>query len=432
MTRMLIISILFLIELSVIIPINTFCNINTVLAQQLSHVDNSLAHSSTSANLSTSTNSLTSITTNVQNLSNVVIKVAPPEHGVYQGAITDFGGTEDNVTTQKILSFENLIGKKIVWSYFSNNWGSGIKFPEKSVKIIHSLGIVPFIRMMPRTTFTEETIDPNFTLQRIIDGKFDNNLTQWARDAKRVGIPIMVEFGTEVNGHWFPWSGILNGGGNTSTYGDPKYPDGPERFKDAYIHIINLFRKEGVNNITWCFHIYPPNEVGGDINLHQYWNDIKNYYPGDDYIDWIGTSIYGADDRRSGWESFTNIMDDVYPSLTTLSHNKPLAVFEFGVLDNPLKGNKTKWILNALSSIQSEKYPRIKAISYWNEKWNDCIIVCVPGLNGDIDLMLNSSSQVANAYKKVISSSYFLTDAQYHYTKEIYRNQSDTNNKKIS
>jgi hypothetical protein len=56
----------------------------------------------------------------------------------------------------------------------------------------------------------------------------------WAQDAKRVGIPIMVKFGTEVNGNWFPWSSILNGGGKTNGYGDPNYPNGPERFRDAY------------------------------------------------------------------------------------------------------------------------------------------------------------------------------------------------------
>ena len=42
----------------------------------------------------------------------------------------------------------------------------------------------------------------------------------------------------------------------------PNFPDGPERFRDAYRHIIDLFRKEGVKNITWCFHVYPPQGTG--------------------------------------------------------------------------------------------------------------------------------------------------------------------------
>src|SRR5918912_1260683 len=124
-----------------------------------------------------------------QNISSLPVKVGPPPKGVYLSALTDFGGAEDEVTSQKII-----------WAYFSNNWGSGIKFPEAAVRAIHSVGVIPFIRMMPRTVFTDGVAYPVYTLQGFIDGKFDNDLKEWAIDAKRVGIPIMVEFGTEVNG----------------------------------------------------------------------------------------------------------------------------------------------------------------------------------------------------------------------------------------
>ena len=204
-------------------------------------------------------------------------------------------------------AYEQLIGKKIVWAYFSNNWGNGIKFPEDAVKAIHSLGVVPFIRMMPCTTFTDGLVDPVYTLERFIDGDFDNDLRKWAQDAKRVGIPLMVEFGTEVNGDWFPWSGALNGESETEGYGDPTLPDGPERFRDAYRHIIDLFREEGVNNITWAFHIFADEDSGPDSisnpNNNQSWNDIANYYPGNDYIDWIGASVYGSFERGTEWRS---------------------------------------------------------------------------------------------------------------------------------
>ena len=104
------------------------------------------------------------------------VKLIPPSRGIYHGAFTDFGGEENEVTAQKIIDFENIAGKKIVWAYFSNNWGSEVlNFQRQSVKIIHSLGIIPFIRMMPRTTFDEGRIDPIFTLQSIINGNFDRD-----------------------------------------------------------------------------------------------------------------------------------------------------------------------------------------------------------------------------------------------------------------
>jgi hypothetical protein len=358
-------------------------------------------------------------TNNYKNISESSIKLGPPSKGVYQSALTDFGGAEDEVTPQKIIDYEKMVGKKIVWAYFSNNWISGIKFPETAVRAIHSVGVIPFVRMMPRTTFTDGVQDPTYTLQGIIDGKFDTDLKNWAQDEKRVGIPIMVEFGTEVNGGWFPWSGILNGAGKTNGYGDPKYPDGPERFRDAYRHIIDLFKKEGVGNITWCFHVYPPQETGDIKELHQPWNNLINYYPGDDYIDWIGISDYGAFDRATTWSSFIDILDHVYPELSAISLKKPLAIFEFGVLEDPPQGNKTAWIQDALQSIQSGRYPRVKAISYWNEKWNDCTIVCLPGLNGVINLKLNSSPKTVEVYRKMISSPFFVAEPNY-----IYENMS--------
>ena len=52
-------------------------------------------------------------------------------------------------------------------------------------------------------------------------------------------------------------------------------------------HIIDLFRALDVDNITWVFHI----DAYNDPNTP--WNQMAGYYPGDDYIDWIGVSAYG-------------------------------------------------------------------------------------------------------------------------------------------
>ena len=360
--------------------------------------------------LSINSQAVSSYATSNSSSSVTDVKLIPPSRGIYHGAFTDFGGEENEVTAQKIIDFENIAGKKIVWAYFSNNWGSeGIVFPEAKVKTIHSLGIIPFIRMMPRTTFDEGRIDPIFTLQGIINGNFDRELRRWADDAKRVGIPIMVEFGTEVNGDWFPWSGVLNGEGKTRGYGDPTYPDGPERFRDAYRHIIELFRKEGAGNVTWCFHIAPSQETGSTATFES-WNNMKNYYPGDQYIDWIGASVYGADTPNAKWKSFTNMVDKVYPELTAVSAKKPIAIFEFGVIEDPQQGNKAEWIKNALQSVESgNRYPRIKAISYWDEKWTDN--------NGKtIDLRLNSSAMNVDVYRRIINSSLFLSQPQFSNT----------------
>jgi hypothetical protein len=250
----------------------------------------------------------------------------PPHRSIYHAANPDFGETEDNVTSERIKSFEALAQKKIIWAYFSNNWYNDIRFPLSQVRTIHENGKIPFIRLMTRSDFKEGVPDPLYTMQNIIDGKFDKALSQWAMDAKKTEMPLLVEFGTEVNGDWFPWNGSYNGGGTTELYGDKNKPDGPERFRDAYRHIIDLFRSHGVDNITWFFHVDAFDQPKNS------WNSIDQYYPGDTYIDWIGISVYGPQTKDETYCSFVEIMDQVYPELTKIS-NKPIAILEWGITE---------------------------------------------------------------------------------------------------
>ncbi len=253
-------------------------------------------------------------------------KLIEPTSGIYHSAYPDFGGTEDIVTTERINDFETLVNKEIVWAYFSNNWYESIQFPVTAVNTINSAGKIPFIRIMPRTYFDEGGPDPNYTMQKIIDGNFDTELIQWAIDASNTNIPLLIEFGTEVNGNWFPWNGQYNGAGETSGYGDPNLFDGAERFRDAYRHIIDICNTNGANNITWFFHVDAYSEPNTD------WNKIENYYPGDSYIDWLGVSIYGPQKNNQDYQEFSEIMNGFYPSLSNLS-DKPIAILEFAITE---------------------------------------------------------------------------------------------------
>ena len=334
-------------------------------------------------------------------------RVIAPSKGIYHSAYPDFTDEEDVVTKEAIQDFIQLAGKGIVWAYFSNNWINGISFPRKELETIKDMGIVPFVRLMARSTF-DEGPDPVYTLQKIIDGVFDRDIINWAKNAREYNSPIMIEFGTEVNGDWFGWCGANNGGGETSWYGDPDKPDGPERFVDAYKHIINIFRVNGVRNVTWAFHVDShPEPDPYDPEQNAEWNKMANYYPGDDYIDWIGISVYGAIDFSDDWESFTEVLDRVWDEFSSISTSKPLAILEWGVMDNYPGKSKAKWISDALEAIKSGRYPGIKAISYWNEEWE---IEPTNGYN-TINLRIDSSPEVLEAYRNGISSDIFISTA---------------------
>lgn len=305
-------------------------------------------------------------------------KLAPPENGIYVGAFPNMGGTEDSVTFERLKAFENLTGQKPVWVYFSNNWFGKIKFPLNEVKTIRDFGSIPFIRIMPRSDFTDDKPDPVYSLQKIIDGKFDKELKAWALDAKTHGDPLMVEFGTEMNGNWFPWSGFHNG-------------KNPKKFKAAYKHIINIFRNVGADNVSFAFH------VNYDSYPVEKWNTMSAYYPGDDYIDWIGMSIYGAQRTNDEWIDISETFDKAYKEMSELSKNKPLAVFEFGVVENE---KKAEWLKSFFNLVKLNKYNRIKGLSYWHSSWE----------NEDksvSNMKIDSSPESLKAYRDAISDKFF-------------------------
>jgi len=323
-------------------------------------------------------------------------KLLPPARGIYHSAFPAFGPAEDLVTTRHIDRFtSDISGKDLTWAYFSDNWFKGIRFPRSAVKTIRSRGVIPFIRIMPRSTW-KACSDTKYSLSKIIAGKFDKKLRRYAQAASQVPGPLIMEFGTEVNGDWFPWSGACNGGATRTGYGSPSMADGPERFRDAYRHLIDIFREEGAHNVTWVLHLNGGGSPGAS------WNSHSAYYPGDNYIDWLGVSVYGAQTPttlRTWNPRFRDVMDTAYRRVAAVSRSKPIALLEFGVVEN---AGKPQWIRSALRDLGSGRYPRVKAVSWWHSNWrND---------DGSMSLMkIDSSNASLAAYRESVADPAFVT-----------------------
>lgn len=293
---------------------------------------------------------------------------------------------------RRIRRFERAAGKRLAWVYFSNNWWDGrIAFPDRHVERLARLGRVPFIRLMARSGHGRGA-DPNFSLASIAGGDWDSDLRHWCSDAAaataELGTPLLAEFGTEVNGDWFPWNGRWNGGGETGDYGDPAQADGPERFRDAYRRIVSICRKEGAVGITWFFHV----DVGGSPAAD--WNArYRNYYPGDAYVDWIGVSNYGKLVPGEASRGFARRLRRRYDELAALSPSKPIAVLEYGHAESRNAKRKARWIKRALRVLARARFPRIAAASYWHEEWRN--------ETGSIsNLHIDSSRRAKLAYRR--------------------------------
>jgi len=282
-------------------------------------------------------------------------------HGVFPGGSS---GMEDDITPAQVRSYEQAAGTRVAWVSFSHNWYQGTAFPKQTAQWIHEMGAVPYIRLMLRE---EEEETPNrFSLEAVLDGAFDGDLRGWARQAAEFPGPLIVEFGTECNGDWFPWNGSHHGAGRLDGFGDPAKPDGPERFAATYRHIVDLMRAEGARNITWVFH------VDSTDSPEAAWNRFENYYPGDGYVDWVAVSAYGPQEpTEDEYETFREQMDGAYPRLERLAPGKPVIVAEFGCTAGCPVISPEKWAGDALSDILGGRWPRLIGFSWWDEQWEN-------------------------------------------------------------
>jgi Glycosyl hydrolase family 26 len=283
---------------------------------------------------------------------------APPLGKLYHGFYYDGPATnEHDVTAADVLQYEEAVGKKTAWVFFSNNWFESRKFPAVMCSWIRELGKVPYVRLMLRSDLDQDHADRIFSLDNIIAGKLDEDLKLWARDAKTFDSPILVEWGTEPNGEWFSWNGKWNGGARR----------GPERYIAAYRHIVDLMRAEGAEKLQWIWHVNWLDQPEAK------WNRFEHYYPGEHYCDWVALSAYGplTPSTKDGSESLRFKMKKSYPRLTKLAPEKPIIIAEFGCDLHNRKISATDWARSALDDLLAKRWPAVIGFCWWNEAWEN-------------------------------------------------------------
>ena len=321
--------------------------------------------------------------------------LAVPEQGAYTGAYIDFGDLEDNVTLEGIEGFEAQAGKHQAIIAFSSFWGEG-SFPLRQVNIIKAHGSAPLIFWSPWDYPYKETMGPDkFRLDSIVAGQWDGYIDQWADAAKATRQPLFVSLCNEMNGDWFPWSACYYGGSKVIPGTNPPKYEGPEFCKRAYRYIVDRVRARGAKNVLWVFHMNNFSEP------YEPWNGFKEYYPGPDYVDWMGLSVYGEMFPHAKWDEFEDMIDKPYMELAAVDATKPMMLTEWGCGEFPYSGNKADWISEGYESIR-KNYPRIRAAVYWNERWQNSPSQLYSNLR------INSSPESLEAYRKGVASAYWL------------------------
>lgn len=155
-------------------------------------------------------------------------------------------------------------------------------------------------------------------LSRITSGLEDPILQSYALKLGTLGVPMVVDFDHEFNGPWFDWG-----------YSHVTAP----QFIGAWRRMVTIFRENGATNVKW---VWNPN-VDGKVTT----NNLKAWYPGDAYVNWIGLDGY----FYTTSDTFTSVF---YPTLNQIRQFTKLPWFIVETGANPDSGR-----VRAINSIFS-------------------------------------------------------------------------------
>lgn len=141
------------------------------------------------------------------------------------------------------------------------------------------------------------------SLQSVAQGSEDSWLASFAKSASQYKGTLAISIDHEFNGPWWPWSF------NHQT---------PSSFKSAWHRIVNLFRSLGVH-ASW---VWTVSNVDGKDSA-----DISQYWPGSDYVDWIGLDAY----YYSPKDTFANTFAPTIARAQAIS-DKSVLITETGAL----------------------------------------------------------------------------------------------------
>ncbi|MFZ2899389.1 MAG: glycosyl hydrolase [Saprospiraceae bacterium] len=260
-------------------------------------------------------------------------------------------GAYDNHTLnsyEPIVALEDSLDTVFPIISLYTAWGSKPEqtFPALRIQTIHTLGSMPLLTWEPWLNDFDPVVFPFNSgaenrnkggLKAIAEGQFDAYIDKWAQEAAKLNVPFFLRLGHEMNDPYrYPWGPQNNA---------------PEDFIAAWKHVVERFRANGAYNVLWVWSphpAYPPFDV---------------YYPGDDYIDWIGISVlnYGTVAVWSQWWSFDQVVEKFYAAVAP--HEKPLMLTEFGSL--AVGGDRAEWLSEALTSLPTD-YPLIKSVVFFH------------------------------------------------------------------
>jgi hypothetical protein len=166
-------------------------------------------------------------------------------------------------------------------------------------------------------------------LPSIVNGYSDNEINTLGTWIKNQNRPVFLRIGYEFDGSWNAYN--------------------PDFFKRAWIYIVKYFDAMDIRNVAYVWQSAGINDT-----------DIKQWYPGDEYVNWVGYSHFDGPNMGQTMHAFAE------------EHDKPIMICEATPRRNLSAGNGVThwqvWFAPLFNTIYGND--RIQALAYINANWN--------------------------------------------------------------
>ena len=291
-----------------------------------------------------------------------------PNGGVLYGRTAQGGTLPDG--RYGLANQSQMAGESIVSFYYSLTDGYSLEYWSYIFGPALQEGNRAFLVYL---NFDNEAAD----CPQVSNGAYDAKLNETFSYLNTLSCPVFVRIGGEMN----VWTPV------------PSASD----YIAAYRHIADIAHARAPRAAL----VFSPNYSGA------YKQDMDVFYPGDAYVDWIGTSLYYDRWSRTGdtvrdefygvgayGDALLNIQQTV--NLSRL-HNKPVIATEGGSCNKFNNNDNTPWAADRMARAYAflpMVYPEVKTIvsSDYGESWSG------------IDYTFSTNPTVTAAYRQAVST----------------------------
>jgi len=241
----------------------------------------------------------------------------PPARGAWIGAWVKPDLPTPDGRLAAVADFESQLGRSLDVAHVYRQWEDA--FPREDDRSLAE----------GRTTLLSWG---GTDTRQIQSGLYDDLIRSRARDLKRWGVPVLLEWRWEMdrpNLQGEIWS--------------------PEDYVAAWKRLRGIFAEEEVDNVSW---VWCPLAVGFVSGRAQ------PYYPGDDQVDWLCADVYPGPAAQSFAAAAGPFLD------WARSRPHPIVIGEFGWAASAGEEPRQRWLTEAGEFVRTQ--PQIKALVYFD------------------------------------------------------------------